>query len=130
MGRLELVYRYGTIDVTQMPTQLRNHMTIEQIATELLAIKVQVAEIECQYTAKRDEMYGALSTYPNHIFVQGGYRFQRTNSAQAVTVNKQSVIGALLAENLSAEVLNRIIGAALVESDRVGGLRITPVVPA
>lgn len=103
-------------------------MTIEQIATELLTLKDQVADIESQYTAKRDQMYGALSTWPSQTYVQGGYRFQRTGSIQAVTFNKQLVIDALHAEDLSEEVVNRIIGAALVESERLGGLRITPVV--
>ncbi len=40
------------------------------------------------------------------------------------TVTKQTVIEALQAEHLAEEVLQRIIGAALVESDRWGGLRI------
>ena len=104
-------------------------MTIEQIATELLELKDHFADIKRRYTAKRDQMQGALSTCPNQSLIQSGYRFQLTSSTQAVTVTKQSVIDALRAENFSEEEFNRIFGAALIESERFGYLRITPVVP-
>lgn len=102
-------------------------MTIQQIAQDLIAAKERAEDAEREYTRKRDEMYNALLAQPDYKFEHEGYRFTRTNGGPVTTVTKQTVIDALRAENLPPEVLQRIIGAALVESNRWGGLRVLHV---
>jgi len=99
-------------------------MTIQQVAQELIELKSQAEEAERLYSAKRDQMYSALGSQAGSEFEYGDYKFVKTANSTVVSVNKQSVIEALQAENLPEEVLKRIIGAALVESERWGGLRI------
>ena len=99
-------------------------MNIERIAQELVAAKNRAEEAEREYTRKRDEMYNALLAQPDRRFEYESYRFTRSEGGSVITVTKQTVIDALQAENLPPEVLQRIIGAALVESTRWGGLRV------
>ena len=99
-------------------------MNIQHIATQVIKLKNHAEQADRDYTAKRDEMYNALLNVQGNIFIHAGYKFSRTSASTIVSVNKESVINALQAENLPEDVLNRIISAALVQSERWGGLRI------
>jgi hypothetical protein len=102
-------------------------MTIQEVARELIELKNRADEAAREYAQKRDEMHNALLGQPSYTFEHDGFRFVCTTGGTVRSVTKGSVISALQAENLPPDVLYRIIGAALVESERWGGLRILRV---
>ena len=99
-------------------------MTIEQIAQEVISRMEEAAAAEREYTRARDAMYNALASQPEGTFVSGSYKFVKTRNAEAWTMTKQSVIEALQNADLPQEVISTIIGAALIGTERSGGLRI------
>ncbi|OIQ94818.1 hypothetical protein GALL_231730 [mine drainage metagenome] len=99
-------------------------MTIEEIAQGVIRLREEAAEAERRYSRARDVMYNALASQPGETYVSGGFKFVKTTTGEVRTMTKQSVIEALQAAELAPEVIQAIIGAALVETERGGGLRI------
>ena len=104
-------------------------MSIDEIAQEVIRLREESAAAELRYSRARDSMYNALTSQPGQTYVSNGFKFIRTATSDVLTMSKQSVIEALQAAGLAPAVVQAIIGAALIETERGGGLRIVRTEP-